>query len=436
MSDSPPVIVWFRQDLRLHDNPAFSAAAGTGAPVLPVYVLDDENAGEWSMGAASRWWLHESLTRLNDSLDGGLHCFSGQADALIPRLAEQLDAVGIFWNHCYEPWRISRDQVIKSELIANGREVQSFNGSLLFEPQTVTKSDGTPYKVFTPFYRKGCLGGPPPREPIGKPGDVRPCTVRTDTTLADLRLLPQMRWYDAIAESWFPGEQGAHERLGAFLEKGIQDYRSGRNRPDQEFVSRLSPHLHFGEVSPHQVWHAAKALEADRSIAADVDHFLSELGWREFSSYLLFHWPELPRHNLQKKFDRFPWQDDHEALIRWQRGRTGYPIVDAGMRQLWRTGYMHNRVRMIVGSFLVKNLLLHWHHGEDWFWDTLVDADLANNSAGWQWIAGCGADAAPYFRIFNPVTQGQKFDPDDSLDSLIPIFPGKNEPQGGTMLFG
>ncbi len=413
MSDSQPVIVWFRQDLRLSDNPALQAATGTGAPVLPVYVLDDENAGEWSMGAASRWWLHESLNSLHSDLDGGLQFFKGRADQLIPRLAEQVNAGGVFWNRCYEPWRISRDKVIKAELLANGLQVRSFNGSMLFEPPTITKSDATPYKVFTAFYRKGCLqSGPAPRAVVDKPSGLRLHEFNTGSVLADYGLLPDIRWYSEMAETWSPGEDGARARLKHFLKAGIQHYKSGRDRPDQEFVSRLSPHLHFGEISPHQVWYAAKALEADASFAGDVDHFLSELGWREFSNHLLYYWPELPRNNLQRKFNRFPWREDDKALQRWQRGQTGYPIVDAGMRQLWRTGYMHNRVRMIVGSFLVKNLLLHWHRGEDWFWDTLVDADLANNSASWQWIAGCGADAAPYFRIFNPVTQGRKFDPD------------------------
>ncbi len=412
MSDAQPVIVWFRQDLRRFDNPALSAAVGTGAPVLPVYVLDEANADEWAMGAASRWWLHESLKSLDNDLEGGMHFLHGKADALIPQLADKVNASGIYWNRCYEPWRIARDTIIKKALLADGRDAQSFNGSLLFEPPTITKADGTPYKVFTPFYRKGCLvGGPAPREVVDKPSKFRLYKLKTETKLANLGLLPDIRWYDEMERTWSPGERGAQARLDTFLEQGIQHYRSGRNRPDQEFVSRLSPHLHFGEISPHQVWHDAKALEGDAAIADDIDHFMSELGWREFSHHLLYYWPELPRDNLQQKFDRFPWRDDAKALKSWQRGQTGYPIVDAGMRELWRTGYMHNRVRMIVGSFLVKNLLLHWHHGEDWFWDTLVDADLANNSASWQWIAGCGADAAPYFRIFNPVTQGQKFDP-------------------------
>ncbi len=412
MSDVKPVIVWFRQDLRLFDNPAFSAAVRSGAPVMPVYVLDDDSAGEWAMGAASRWWLHRSLESLHKDLGGHLRLFQGKADDVIPRLADRVSAGGIYWNRCYEPWRIARDTIIKKALIEDGRDAQSFNGSLLFEPPNIAKADGTPYKVFTPFYRKGCLAsGPPPREVVDRPADFRLYEHDAGTELEGLGLLPDIRWYGEMENTWSPGEHGAQARLDAFLEQGLQDYRSGRNRPDKEAVSRLSPHLHFGEISPHQIWHDAKALAGDSSIADNIDHFLSELGWREFSYYLLYHWPELPRTNLQNKFDRFPWRDDTNALERWQRGLTGYPIVDAGMRELWRTGYMHNRVRMIVGSFLVKNLLLHWHHGEDWFWDTLADADLANNSASWQWIAGCGADAAPYFRIFNPVTQGQKFDP-------------------------
>ncbi len=413
MSDTGPAIAWFRQDLRLADNPAFAAAAATGAPILPVYILDDENAGDWCMGAASRWWLHQSLTSLNASLDGALHVLRGKADALLPELAASVDASGVFWNRCYEPWRITRDKHIKSVLAADNRPVRSSNGSLLFEPPTVTKGDGTPYRVFTPFYRNGCLKGTAgPRLPVDTAVDYRLHRVDGDMGIDSLELLPSIRRYDSIADHWTPGEQGARERLDDFVGHGIADYENGRNRPDLPFVSRLSPHLHFGELSPHQAWHAARALDGDASLARNVDHFLSELGWRDFSYYLLYYWPELPRSNLQKKFNRFPWRDDADALAAWQEGRTGYPMIDAGMRELWRTGYMHNRVRMLTGSFLVKNLLLHWHHGEDWFWDTLVDADLASNSASWQWVAGTGADAAPYFRIFNPVTQGKKYDPD------------------------
>jgi deoxyribodipyrimidine photo-lyase len=413
MNSPRPVIVWFRQDLRLDDNPAFAAAANTGAPLLPIYILDDNNADEWKIGAASRWWLHQSLTSLDHSLDGNLNFLRGKADEVLARLVRKVGASHVFWNRCYEPWRVARDRRIMSELRAAGCSVTSLNGSLLFEPQSITKADGTPYKLFTPFYRNGCLSRPnDPRTPLAQPESVRFYKTGTGGTLSELNLISGIRWYEEMAMNWSPGEQGAKERLNAFLEKGIQDYSVGRNRPDQDSVSRLSPHLHFGEISPHQVWWSVKSLAAGPESSADIDNFLSELGWREFSHYLLYHWPEMPRESLQKKFDRFPWRDDPESLTRWQRGQTGYPIVDAGMRELWRTGYMHNRVRMLVASFLVKNLLLHWHHGQAWFWDTLVDADLANNSASWQWVAGCGADAAPYFRIFNPVTQGQKFDPD------------------------
>ena len=413
MADNKTIIVWFRQDLRIADNPALSAAADSGRPIVPVYILDDHSAEEWSMGAASRWWLHHSLKALAQSLDGKLRLLSGDARAVIPGLVREIDAAAVMWNRCYEPWRAARDNEILAALEAADIDVETFNGSLLFEPSTVSKPDGTPYKVFTPFYRKGCLQrSPAPDAPLGIPEKLNLAGDTAEDGLVALDLMPGIPWYEEMASSWQPGEQGAHARLRQFLDAGISHYKVGRNRPDQAHVSRLSPHLHFGEISPRQVWHEARSMAAIGGLERDVDHFLSELGWREFSYYLLHHWPHLPRRNLQTKFDRFPWRDDSEALKKWQCGVTGYPIVDAGMRELWRTGYMHNRVRMIVGSFLVKNLMLHWHHGEDWFWDTLVDADLANNSASWQWIAGCGADAAPYFRIFNPVTQGRKFDPD------------------------
>jgi len=408
-----PVIAWFRQDLRLGDNPALAAAIGTGAPLLPVYVLDDESAGEWSMGAASRWWLHHSLAALDASLDGGLRLFRGKADEVIRSLVKDTGAAGVYWNRCYEPWRIRRDRELMRELREGGTVVESANASLLFEPQSVTKTDGTPYRVFTPFYRKGCLANAPaPRRPLPPVSPGKLVREIRGLELDELGLMPAVRWYDGLAGAWCPGEAGAGRRLRTFIEQGLADYADGRNRPAGEAVSRLSPHLHFGEISPHQAWHAVGDCKQAASRANDVDVFRSELGWREFSSYTLYHCPDMPKANLQQKFDRFPWRDDETALARWQRGQTGIPIVDAGMRELWQTGYMHNRVRMIAGSFLVKNLLLHWHHGARWFWDTLVDADLANNSAGWQWVAGSGVDAAPYFRIFNPVTQGKRFDTD------------------------
>ncbi len=410
-NDTPPVIVWFRQDLRLADNPALDAAVRSGSPVLPLYILDDFNAAEHAMGEASRWWLHESLQSLGASIAGSLSLARGDASEVLPQLACDVGATHVFWNRCYESWRIERDISLKAALRADDVEVRSFNGSLLHEPTRNLKTDRTPYKVFTPFFKKSYLGPDnAPREPLAAPSEVDWFNADAGDSLEDLGLKPSINWYDEMARLWQPGEAGAVDRLDRFLEAGIDNYRDGRNRPDLENVSRLSPHLHFGEISPNQVWYAA--LASGSNDPKDLEHFHSELGWREFSYNLLYHFPTLPGENLQRKFNRFPWREDDEALQRWRRGQTGVPIVDAGMRELWRTGYMHNRVRMIVGSYLVKNLMIDWRHGEAWFYDTLLDADLANNSASWQWIAGCGADAAPYFRIFNPVTQGKKFDPD------------------------
>ncbi len=401
-------IHWFRQDLRIVDNPALFEAAKNGA-VLPVYILDDKNARDYSMGAASRWWLHHSLNSLNQSLNGKLSVYNGQPENVLPELARKYKVKAIFWNRCYEPWRIKRDQNIKEKLKADNTEVHSFNGSLLWEPWEALKADKTPYRVFTAFYKNGCFNATRPRQPLPSPKDLSLYDDSSNNTrITDLGLLTETRWDQKLEPHWKIGEKAAHERLADFLAEDLYNYREGRNFPAKPSVSRLSPYLHFGEISPNQVWYETKAS----SEGEDPDHFCRELGWREFSNNLLYYNPELPHTNLQSKFNNFPWRDDSEALRLWQKGKTGYPIVDAGMRELWQTGYMHNRIRMVVGSFLVKNLLLHWHHGERWFWDCLVDADLANNSAGWQWIAGCGADAAPYFRIFNPVTQGRKFDPD------------------------
>jgi deoxyribodipyrimidine photo-lyase len=409
-TDIAPIIVWFRQDLRLRDNPALRAAHETGAPIIPVYILDDENSGEWKMGAASRWWLHQSLDALNQSLDGFMVFEAGDPQTILSDITKETNADKIYWNRCYEPWRIERDTTIKEAFNNDGITAESYNGALLFEPHQVLKEDGTPYRVFTPFYKKACLGrASPPEEPENAPQDLN-LHNQQRRSINELNLMPDIAWYKNMEKEWQPGEDGAQQRLKDFLENGLNDYKDGRNFPVRENVSRLSPHLHFGEISPRDVWHNTRQVMVAEHCENDGEHFLSEMGWREFSNTLLYHFPDLPRKNLQEKFDPFPWHDDDTALKAWQKGQTGYPIVDAGMRELWQTGYMHNRVRMIVGSFLVKNLLLHWHHGEDWFWDTLVDADLANNSASWQWIAGCGADAAPYFRIFNPVTQGQKFD--------------------------
>jgi len=405
--------MWFRQDLRLFDNPALRAAIADGH-VLPVYILDDESAGAWKMGAASRVWLHQSLQQLNKSLAGKLRLFCGDARDILPKLAQKSAATAVHWNRCYEPWRIARDKAIKDTLQQAGIEVSSHNGSLLWEPWTVLKKDATPYKVFTPYFKKGCLSAPDPRLPLSRPARMRYAKIDNlagECSLAQLELEPRIRWDTGIKQAWQVGEGAAGKKLETFIEHGLPHYKIGRDFPASQCTSRLSPHLHFGEISPHQVWHRIKQEEAHFG-SDDLVHFLSEMGWREFSYYLLYHWPTLPEQPFNAKYARFPWLRDVRSLRKWQQGMTGFPIVDAGMRELWQTGYMHNRVRMIVASFLVKNQLLDWRKGEAWFWDCLVDADLASNSASWQWSAGCGADAAPYFRIFNPVLQSEKFDPD------------------------
>lgn len=400
-------IFWFRQDLRLADNPGLSHAVSAGR-VLPIYIFDDVHPGDDGMGGAARWWAHHSLSSLDRALCGKLNFYKGDPEKIIPDLIKRHDAGAVYWNRCYEPWRTKRDARIKERLKQDSIQCESFNASLLWEPWTVHKDDGTPYKVFTPFYRKGCLAAPPPRATVKAPAVIDAVKDTAALGLDDLGLLPAVRWDKQLEPHWDVSESGAQKRLGDFLRNGLSGYKEGHNLPARAHVSRLSPYLHSGEISPHQVWYAIKNLQD----GADADHFCSELGWREFSYSLLYHFPALPHDNWQKKFDAFPWQDNPALLEAWQKGVTGYPIIDAGMRELWQTGYMHNRVRMVVASFLVKNLLIDWRHGARWFWDCLVDADLANNSASWQWVAGSGADAAPYFRIFNPVSQGEKFDGD------------------------
>jgi len=400
-------IHWFRQDLRIADNPALHAAS-QHYQILPIYINDTVNADDCENGAASKWWLHQSLLALDESLNGKLSTHSGNPSDILSALISQHNITAIFWNRCYEPWRISRDKQLKGHLNEQGITIKTFNGSLLWEPWEVLKKDQTPYKVFTPYYQRGCLSAKPPRLPLPAPKGLELVDNQiSKRSINELGLLPKIPWDKKLGQHWYIGESAAQAKLQEFISGELESYKTGRDFPALQSVSRLSPHLHFGEVSPNQTWYAAKAL-AD---GENRTHFLRELGWREFSHSLLYHFPELPVKNLQTKFDRFPWLHNDQHLDQWQRGQTGHPLVDAGMRELWQTGYMHNRVRMVVGSFLVKNLLLDWHHGERWFWDCLVDADLANNSSGWQWVAGCGADAAPYFRVFNPMLQGQRFDP-------------------------
>lgn len=403
-------ICWFRRDLRIHDNPALYNSAKEGL-VLPIYILDEANSGDYTIGAASKVWLHHSLMALNQKLKGNLVIKKGNPVEILIELANLHKIDNVYWNRCYEPWQIKRDKDIKKILEENGIKAKSYNASLLWEPWKILKSDGTPYKVFTPFYRKGCLGALEPRAVLSEPEAISYVKNNNLTNVNDLKLLPKIEWDKKLEQYWDIGEDAAYKKFDDFLKDGLKDYKEGRNFPCKDNVSRLSPYLHFGEISPNYIWYKIIAQE-NKGYIQDIDHFCSELGWREFSYYLLYHFPHLPKQNLNSKFDIFPWRKDERLLKLWQQGKTGIPIVDAGMRQLWETGYMHNRVRMIVASFLVKNLLLDWRQGERWFWNCLVDADLANNSASWQWVAGCGADAAPYFRIFNPVTQGQKFDPE------------------------
>jgi deoxyribodipyrimidine photo-lyase len=410
-------VVWFRQDLRLADNPALSAAIALNRPVLPLYILDDQTPGEWAMGGASRWWLHGSLAALAGSLHAKgatLILRRGNAETVLPAFVRETGSAAVYWNRCYEPFAVARDTRLKAALDADGLAVESFNAALLHEPWALKTAAGGPFKVYSPFWRAALAAGPvgaPLPAPKKIPAPEAP--VASDT-LDSWALRPtKPDWAVGMRAEWTPGEAGAQTRLDAFLKSRLVGYGADRNRPDLTATSRLSPHLHFGEIGPRQVWTAVEAAAETRPKArADADKLLSELGWREFSTHLLFHFPNLPEQNWRGAFDSFPWAEDEPGLKAWQKGQTGYPIVDAGMRELWSTGWMHNRVRMIVASFLVKDLLVHWRRGEEWFWDTLVDADLANNAASWQWVAGSGADAAPYFRVFNPVSQGQKFDPD------------------------
>jgi deoxyribodipyrimidine photo-lyase len=403
-----PVIVWFRDDLRIADHPALAAAARAGAPLLCLYVLDEEDARP--LGGASRWWLAGSLRAHDHDLQkkgNRLVLRRGAAMRIVPALAAEIGARAVHWNRRHDAQGIAVDHSVAAALKKSSIAVEAHHANLLVEP------GDKPPKVFTPFWRRLCAGEAP-RPPLPAPARVPAAPELTSERLDDWRLEPtKPDWAGGLRATWTPGERGARARLDQFLRQRIVGYASRRDRPDDEATSRLSPHLRFGEISPFQVWHAAQfAAEKDPRIRHEIEKFLSELGWREFSYHLLHGFPALASRNLQDRFDAFPWLRDASALRAWQRGLTGYPIIDAGMRQLWQTGWMHNRVRMVVASFLVKHLLINWTEGERWFWDTLVDADPANNPASWQWVAGCGADAAPYFRIFNPVLQGEKFDPD------------------------
>jgi deoxyribodipyrimidine photo-lyase len=402
-------LVWFRHDLRVADNPALVWACKRGA-VIPVYVLDEETPGVRALGSASKWWLHHSLKALEKSL-GGLVVKRGKAANVIAALAKETGANAVCWNRMYEGGTMARDKDLKAALERDGVEVATFNGSLLHEPWEIKNGSGNDFKVFTPYW-KACLQ----REiaaPLPAP-NVRMDTLPASETIEEVVPLPtKPAWAEGWGDIWQVGERAAMARLEDFMADDLQGYAEGRDRPDKTHFSRLSPHLRFGEISPRQVWQMVKQRTAAKpGLRKDADKFLAEVGWREFAHHILYHFPALATDNWKAAFDAYPWENNKAHLKAWQRGRTGYPFVDAGMRELWQTGFLHNRVRMVVASFLIKHLRLDWRLGEDWFWDTLCDADTANNAAGWQWVAGSGADASPYFRIFNPFGQGEKFDPD------------------------
>lgn len=410
-------LVWFRRDLRLDDHPALQAALKAGHAPVPVYIHVPEEEAPWAPGAASHAWLDRSLRALRDALraiGSDLIIRRGPSTATLLALAEETGAEAVFWHRLYEPASIARDTATKAALKAKGLHAESLNGALLVEPWEIKTGGGEPYRVFTPFW-KNAKQRLDELAPVAAPAALPPPPAVPSLDVDALGLRPPARerdWDLGFWTHWTPGEAGAGELLEAFLEGAVHGYKDQRNFPDRIGTSKLSPHLHFGEVSPRRIVQAVRDARLPGKIQPDIDHYLSELGWREFSHHLLFHFPHTSDENMNPRFAEFRWADvDKGRLAAWQRGRTGVPIVDAGMRELYATGWMHNRVRMVVASFLTKNLRYHWIHGARWFWDTLVDASLPNNTQGWQWTAGTGADAAPYFRIFSPTSQAEKFDP-------------------------
>lgn len=438
-------LIWLRDDLRLADNPALHAAVERGEPVLLVYILDEVSPGIRPLGGAVKWWLHESLSSLSARVagrGGRLLLRRGAGFDVIRELLRETKASAIFWNRRYGLAERTVDTAVKEYAHASGIEAESFAAHLLFEPWMIRTGSNTPYTVFTPFW-KACLSRPePPRAPLPDVTKFGQHDASLDALASDelgaWQLQPsQPDWAMGLRNKWKVGEPAAVEALEVFVNKGLPHYGTGRDFPAQHVTSELSPHLRFGEISPHQIWHRIEQVKkkADAPLLANAAKFLSEVGWREFSYNLLFHWPELATVNFDRKYDSFPWlPPEPEQLAAWREGRTGIPLVDAGMRELWQTGTMHNRVRMVAASFLIKNLLIDWRVGEAWFWDTLVDADPASNAASWQWVAGSGADAAPYFRVFNPLLQAEKFDPQGIYlkrylgDYEMPMLSGYPEP--------
>ncbi|MFO0894682.1 MAG: deoxyribodipyrimidine photo-lyase [Phycisphaerales bacterium] len=421
-------IVWFQQDLRLDDHPALAAAAAAGR-VAPLFIWDPEGEAPWAPGAARRWWMHHSLAALADSLErlgAPLRIVRGPAERVLPALAREAGAAAVHAHERVEPPARERHRRVEGALRAAGVEFHLHQGDSLFAPHEIVSGAGTPYRVFTPFWRacsQAEAEAPRPAPPRLEAPHAWSGRERGRDALDALGLRPRIRWDVHMEREWTPGEAGAMARARDFLEASLPGYATGRDRCDRPATSRLSPHLAHGELSPRRLW---AMLGAMRAPAADLAKLRSELGWREFARHVLWHHPHTVDRPLRPEFDSFPWRDDAHGEERWRQGRTGFPLVDAGMRQLWATGWMHNRVRMVVASFLVKDLLLDWRRGAAWFWETLVDADLASNTLGWQWCAGCGADAAPFFRIFNPQSQGERFDPDGAyVRRWVPELAGR-----------
>jgi len=402
-------IIWFRQDLRLSDNPAVIEASNLGK-ILPIYIFDDCAPNPFKIGAASKIWLHHSLNSLNKSLNGKLNIYIGKTSEIIALLIDRYGVFSLFCNACDEPWHKTQESNVKDICQRKSIHYKLFNSRYLWTPNQILKSDGTYYKVFAAYKKKSYQSMP--RQTIKDTTKINAIVdSENNIAISDLDLIPpNKKWHHKILDSSNIGELAAQNKLAHFINNQLSGYKNGRDYPIKNQTSLLSSHLHFGEISPAQIWESVNSLGHFQANDSDIEHFLSEVIWREFSCYLLHHFKSLHKDNFNNKFNHFPWTNNLKYLKAWQTGHTGYPIIDAGMRQLWQTGYMHNRLRMVTASFLVKNLNIHWHKGRDWFWDCLVDADLANNSASWQWIAGCGVDAAPYFRIFNPIIQGDKFD--------------------------
>ena len=407
--------IWcVRRDLRLDDNPALLEAARADA-MLAVFVHAPEEEGPWPPGGAQRWWLHRSLASLAASLaarGSRLVVLRGESAQVLSDLARATGASSVVWSRRFEPAARRQESRVEAALESIGVRWHAYLSNHLTDPEEIATQTGNPYQVYTPFARN-VRARPAPGRPRAAPVTLPPADgAPAGLAIDDLGLEPTIDWAEGLRATWSPGEAGAQAHLARFTAGPIAAYPEGRDLPAIEGTSRLSPHLAFGEIGIRRVWHAASAGSPAGSPAESIDKFHAELLWREFATHVLFHFGHTDLAPLRPEYARFPWRDDRAALEAWRRGRTGYPLVDAGMRELWRTGWMHNRVRMVVASFLVKHLLLPWQEGAKWFWETLVDADLASNSLGWQWAAGSGADAAPYFRIFNPTSQAAKFDAD------------------------